>query len=280
MKIPANMRHRQQQVVLSTCEIQRIWRGVLARRTFSDSFLDSVEASLGPPSAHPCDRGGPSTALLEEDATPSLEEAQEEASYKYNHHMAVSSHCSCGSSTRRASDDLVLDPSTPGSRSAVAKLTASVAVHSPPASQMRWASTAALRELSPVVHSVRGAATPHAASPGSQYYPSVCDKTAVFHLPSHPRVDAHREVFPGDGSSTSGFEFTEEMAESMSTDALRELCAVLTRIICSRNKELVGLLERRDELRHERDYREKTVTALVAQVKRSTWISDGRRKAK
>ena len=76
-------------------------------------------------------------------------------------------------------------------------------------------------------------------------------------------------------------EFSEELAESMSLDALRELAGVLTRIISTRNKELVNLQLRRDELRHERDFRQATVTALVTQVDKSVFVKEEkRRKAK
>ena len=44
---------------------------------------------------------------------------------------------------------------------------------------------------------------------------------------------------------------------------------MLTRIIATRNNELVTLLERRDELEHERDYRGRMVAQLVTQVDKS-----------
>ena len=78
---------------------------------------------------------------------------------------------------------------------------------------------------------------------------------------------------------TSDLEFSANMAESMSLDALKELAAVLTRTIATRNKELISLQLRRDELRHEREYRQATVAALVAQVDRSQFVKEERRKA-
>ena len=74
--------------------------------------------------------------------------------------------------------------------------------------------------------------------------------------------------------------FTEEMAESMSAEALKELVAVLTRIIGTRNRELVALLHRRDELQHARDYRQATVTNLVSQVDKSQYTKQKARRTK
>ena len=69
----------------------------------------------------------------------------------------------------------------------------------------------------------------------------------------------------------------------MGLEALRELANVLSNIIGTRNRELIGLLERRDELEHERDSRQATVSALVTQVHRSQGLrqqgAEARRKA-
>ena len=78
----------------------------------------------------------------------------------------------------------------------------------------------------------------------------------------------------------SDLEFTEETAERMSLDGLRELASVLTRVIVTRNKELMTLQLRRDELRHERDARQAIVSSLVAQVDRSQYVKEERKKSR
>ena len=66
-----------------TVYIQRIWRGIRARRHFSDLFIVAVEAILGPeltptPSLYDYDDEIPKSPRHD---SPSLEEAQREASY-------------------------------------------------------------------------------------------------------------------------------------------------------------------------------------------------------
>jgi hypothetical protein len=58
----------------------------------------------------------------------------------------------------------------------------------------------------------------------------------------------------------------------MSVEQVRELASILSRIIDTRNKELVALLEKQDELRQQRDASQATVQALVAQVDKSRFV--------
>lgn len=84
---------------------------------------------------------------------------------------------------------------------------------------------------------------------------------------AQPPSDVRAEA--GGGDDGTSLEFTAAVAEAMTVEALKEHVAMLTRIIGTRNRELVGLLERRDELLHAREYRQATVASLVSQVDRS-----------
>ena len=195
-------------------EVQRVWRGVLARRAFSDLLFDAIEAQLGEESVETflCDEAPSSAPSTPRRHTPSLEEALELASHNKFLHF------------------------TPGS-------------------------------------------DPHASRPAVQRHVSLTGGGRAeppLRRPTPLRSAHHAE--PAD-SGGDALEFTEEMAESMSTEALKELVAVLTRIIGTRNRELVALLERRDELQHARDYRQATVARLVSQVDRSQYTKQKRRGA-
>ena len=78
-------------------------------------------------------------------------------------------------------------------------------------------------------------------------------------------------------SFSSPLEFTEEMAAGMNLEALRQLSAILSRLIVSRNKTLVALVERHDELEHERSYREQLVEQLLQQVGQSRGLRTKRK---
>ena len=75
-------------------------------------------------------------------------------------------------------------------------------------------------------------------------------------------------------------EFSEQMAESMTLDQLKDLSRVLMRIIQKRNEELVSLQLRRDELTHERDFRRATVDALIRQVDKSQYVKEEKKREK
>ena len=269
----------QAQVAASQC-VQRIWRGVCARRLFSDLFFEAAEAHFGTGVAtEVAIFGDEPPRVAREISKPSLEEAHAEAEIKYNHHM-VSSHS---------------DPeSQPGSPAA------------PSSAQGRWEAVSATM-LSPTgALPTRWGATlaatgalPSADASASPLRPSVFwgdqKSSSAQHartLSSGGRAGGHRRQPSEGGMQTAAaiaaasaeddgaasLEFTAEMAEHMSVAALRELKGVLTRLIATRNKDLVGLLERRDELTHERDFRQATVAALVAQVDRSQYVSAARKR--
>ena len=66
------------------------------------------------------------------------------------------------------------------------------------------------------------------------------------------------------------------MAGEMTLDALKELAKVLQRLIHERNAALIDLLQHRDELLHERAYRQSLVEQLLQQVDRSRGLRGSR----
>ena len=77
-------------------------------------------------------------------------------------------------------------------------------------------------------------------------------------------------------SDADALEFTEAMAGEMTLDALKELSQVLQRLIHERNAALIDLLQHRDELLHERAYRQSLVEQLLQQVDRSRGLRGSR----
>ena len=77
-------------------------------------------------------------------------------------------------------------------------------------------------------------------------------------------------------SDADALEFTEAMAGEMTLDALKELSQVLQRLIHERNSALIDLLQHRDELLHERAYRQSLVEQLLQQVDRSRGLRGSR----
>jgi hypothetical protein len=291
--------------------IQRIYRGVRARRLFSDLFYNAVEASLGPdvvPLPSPVDYGE-EVQRTRQRSSPSLEEAQREAAY--NPSANCLAHVALSPSYMRRQRNAIADSVDSG---AGACTCAAYGCSSPYASGAPAATTASSRHLrtpsrgsavltgadaivrAPAHHSRTsssgGAPTP-AAAPASAL-PTHAQHPA--HQPAHHKAQPRRlqgehasatggapsSLGGGDdpaGAPSSDLEFTSEMADSMSLEALRELAAVLTRVIGTRNKELVALQERRDELRHEREFRQATVNALISQVDRSQFVREERKKS-
>lgn len=283
---PRGGQHRRDE---AACLAQRVWRGVRARRTFSELFFASVEASLSGSSVpinmfiagdEEASEEAPSSRCCEEAdttgaVTTSLQEAQTEASYKYNHHILSSA---AGSSEPPIGSGPTPSREPPPSVSRWVSV-AGVAATPPP---MRWASSAGLDvALSPAR---AGGEDGHAAPAIGVHH----RRTASRGMPRSLHRRGSSEGGGGSGThtvsslaaaaaeddSTPGLEFTAEMAEGMSMEALREMATVLARIITTRNKELVSLVERQDELRHERDFRQATVSALVAQVDKSQWVKN------
>ena len=145
---PRGGQHRRDE---AACLAQRVWRGVRARRTFSELFFASVEASLSGSSVpinmfiagdEEASEEAPSSRCCEEAdttgaVTTSLQEAQTEASYKYNHHILSSA---AGSSEPPIGSGPTPSREPPPSVSRWVSV-AGVAATPPP---MRWASSAGL----------------------------------------------------------------------------------------------------------------------------------------
>jgi len=226
---------------------------------------------------------------------PSLEEAHEEALYKYNHHMTNQIAPSLATGTRHR-------------RTISGQPTRAGALAKP---MLCNDLSAAAPQASPSTrsHPHRNACSKGygdgwaAVSAGGSIAAATADgntRELAMHLgmTSSGGMDARANMhkrYPSDGmhrihtaasvaadesidSSATGLEFTAEIAAGMSLQALRELSVVLSHIISTRNKELVTLLERRDELTHERGFRQATVTALVAQVGKSQYVRDAGKK--
>ena len=264
--------------------VQKTWRGVLARRHFSDVFFTALEASLEG------DRLSSSVPTFDDDDepltpkgsrrrefAPSLEEAQREASY--NPAPSGFAHVG-GKPTRRAS---VATTNAGGTDSPAS-------IRGAP----RWASSAALLK-SPTIGASSDEQQPTSATKTRR--PSVATAALAAVAVRRPSVavastsDAagaagHRRAESNGGAPAAAdddvndgdLEFNAATAENMSLDALRDLAKMLKRVIETRNKELIELQLRRDELRHERDFRKATVTALVAQVDRSQFVKEERKK--
>ena len=302
-------------------EIQRTWRGVRARRAFSELFFDAVSAFLGqeelPPPLPWTDED------VDEPHTPprrkslSLEEAAAEASYNpsagcfvhvASHHPPPppppsSQHrrtlsCTPGSSTPlvarclqrwASSSAAVCGGGTPGhSRSGSGSGPVVADTHHADGGGHGGHSRSGSGGAAPAFGGAAASSvTSHSRCTGGEW----CGSSA-HHRRTKSESLHRRTISEGvhtaaaiaaqtatDVGAPSDLEFTEEMAESMSIDALRELAGVLTRIIATRNNDLITLQLRRDELRHERNYRQATVKALVAQVDRSQYVREERRKA-
>jgi hypothetical protein len=314
--------------------VQRIWRGVRARRRFSDMFFAAVETALGPEPGL-----DPSPSLYEEDDNelgaphtpaqqhePSLEEAQQEASYNpsatnfmhvpsrnHQQQQPPSAHRRTPSGTpvlklmgsgahRRTPSGATSACSTPllgsGRYASCGTFTASPAVGGAVGGLQQPVSAGgvgAVRHLR-MPSGGGGCGGAGGAGNGDLGVGGAC--TAAGSVANGScGAPIHRRTGTGEGvrgasalaaaataeedEGVSGdLEFSEEMAESMSIDALRELAGMLTRVITTRNKELSALEHRRSELRQERDVRQATVTALVTQVDRSQFVKEERKRSK
>ena len=208
--------------------VQRVWRGVCARRRFTELLFVTLQEQLreelvselpappteAAPAAAPV---APSRRIAQ---TPSLEEAQEEASIiHFFHANGGAPH----------DPQFGFDPPSP-----------------------------------PLIRT--------SGSSDSTVHPSYpTEPCASTTGPQSPQRDH------GDGGNTSESartdaehaEFSDELAATMSTEALRDLASVLGRLSATRTKVLTSLVEKRDELRHERSQRQALVEQLVMQVDRS-----------
>ena len=211
--------------------VQRVWRGVCARKRFTELLFVTLQEQLreelvselpappteAAPAAAPV---APSRRIAQ---TPSLEEAQEEASIiHFFHANGGAPH----------DPQFGFDPPSP-----------------------------------PLIRT--------SGSSDSTVHPSYpTEPCASTTGPQSPQRDH------GDGGNTSesartdaehaeDLQFSDELAATMSTEALRDLASVLGRLSATRTKVLTSLVEKRDELRHERSQRQALVEQLVMQVDRS-----------
>ena len=246
--------------VSAALAVQRVWRGLCARRHFTELLLSSLQQQLQQE-----DLSSERLELPEENApapaspravprakTPSLEEARElaaEAVSMGQFHHPGSPHPEAGLPllTAQASGELV-QPSP--SRNA------------PPSPFLHAASSSTLVPPSPKGGG-RGAEARHARSgSGGAVTPAL----------------SRRNTSDSDSAPTGGedLQFTEELAANMSNDALRDLASVLGRLSATRNKVLLQLAEKRAELLHEKEQRQTLVEQLLQQVDKSRGV----RKAK
>ena len=98
-----------------------------------------------------------------------------------------------------------------------------------------------------------------------------CASTTVPQSPQRDHGDGGNtsESARTDAEHAEDLQFSDELAATMSTEALRDLASVLGRLSATRTKVLTSLVEKRDELRHERSQRQALVEQLVMQVDRS-----------
>ena len=297
--------------------IQRVWRGIRQRRYFSDLFFVTVEASLGPEltSSLPIYDYGDEVQKSPCHDSPSLEEAQREASYNpsvscFAHVEASSARArrsQCGvhsamgacaspavvrsSAARWASSPVVMAAGNLGTASLACGGDSSHHCRTPSggggAKSSRAAATAATAGDSRIVSVHMRTPSAGAGASGSIATPApppsrlVAKHRLIVSEGAHVQTAVAAAAFEAnEGVASSDLEFSEEMAESMSIEGLRELAGVLTRVIATRNKELVALQVRRDELLNEREVRQATVTSLVAQVYRSLFVKEERKKGK
>lgn len=237
---------------LAQTTVARVWRGFLARDKFSLLLLAACEKALS-------SVNGSATRPLEQasmasnhnemaDGDSEAEVAQPALSLEEAHALAAGSmflHRREALGADEAGSKLLASPGGPVAHGAVAHATLS---HERPVEPR----DTSIERLS-------------CASGGG--------------TPSKGPATMARESFGGAGGDgaardeANALEFTAAMAEEMSFSNLKELAAVLSRIIASRNRYLVTLLEKRDELEHERLYRETLVQQLLTQVNRSRGLS-------
>ena len=267
---------------------QRTWRGVIARRLFSDLLIASLEARLGPaPAVVPAFdlNEDEQKATANSRQSPSLEEAQLEASY--NPSVTCFAHAATASVAAWQAKGGSSLPSTPNARvGSVSSFTPGDRAPAPSACHSRTPSAGA--GMPAVVHvrtpsaGAPSASAPAAAGPGAGRQPVVPAQRSHHrrNVSEGANVRTAAALAAFNQNDGSDLEFTEETAERMSLDGLRELASVLTRVIVTRNKELMTLQLRRDELQRERDARQAIVSSLVAQVDRSQYVKEERKKSR
>lgn len=198
--------------------IQRVWKGVCARRRFSELFFDALLVHL-----------------KEEAAAKGLEAAEKEAA-----------------------DYPSRSPQKPDKG----------------------------LELEEALEEVHGSHYQHHKNPSTESLPKLLNNAEAMSPSRSTSNDAggsSRSGGTGGGGSNNASasielaafeytEFNEEMAAGMSVETLQELVGVLTRMVVARNNELISLLQRRDELSNEREYRQAMIAQLLKQVSKSRHV--------
>ena len=233
--------------------VQRVWRGVCARRRFTELLFVTLQEQLREELISelpaPLDEGAPAAAPVAPSRrraqTPSLEEAQEEASISQFFHPN-------GRVPHDPQFDFDPPPPpllrTPGSCESMVQ---------PADPTERYPSTAQSPQRSARA-STNGGGHSRAGSGGA--VPSARLRGDSGNTSESARTDAE---------DAEDLQFSDELASTMSTEALRDLASLLGRLSATRTKVLTSLVEKRDELRHERSQRETLVEQLLMQVDRS-----------
>ena len=218
--------------------VQRIWRGVCARRHFTELLFVTLQEQLredlnelGVPAAAPV---APSRRRA---LTPSLEEAQEEANISQFFHPNGGVPHDPLLRTQGSSSYNAIQPAVPTEQ---------------------YASCAGAQ--SPQRDASASANGGHSRAGSSGAVPSALLRGDSGNTSESARTDAE---------DAEDLQFSDELASTMSNEALRDLASVLGRVSATRNKALMSLVEKRDELRHERSQRQMLVEQLLMQVDRS-----------
>jgi len=249
--------------------VQRVWRGIRARRVFGDLFFAHVDKYFA-------DRPEKALGLLyeateertarrrEEEAElrkmralfelPSLEDAFTEAHYKYNHHVTGETMPGIATASRRQtiSGAEIASRGDADGQPRVRPRTMPASAPTSPLPAASALSTASAASPGTTLSNARASKHKRHMSEGASKFNTSASMAAQ-------EIDAETQ-------------FTAEAGERMSVEQVRELASILSRIIDTRNKELVALLEKQDELRQQRDASQATVQALVAQVDKSRFV--------
>ena len=235
----------------SALTVQRVWRGVRARRQFTDLLFATLNELKRD------ELGG--TGLLRSPASLRRGSKSSEEGYAAATTVSTAAASQRPPAVVRAGTPSLEEATTshfhhPGSpRTGPVSLRA-ISSESSVDSDV-WEPTARFgAEASPV--------TKVSASAGA----ASSTPAALAHLGKLGALGSNPEGVP---TAAEDLQFTEELAADMGVEALRELASVLGRLSASRNKLLGSLVERRDELLHEREQRQTMVEQLLMQVDRS-----------
>ena len=209
--------------------VQRVWRGVCARRRFTELLFVTLQAQLReelvselPP---PLDEGAPAAAPVAPSRrraqTPSLEEAQEEASISQFFHPN-------GGAPHDAQFEYDPPPPppllrTPGSSDSMVP---------PAAPTERYESTTGAQSPRRGASASANGGGGHSRAASGGAVPSALMRGDSGSTSESARTDAE---------DAEDLQFSDELASTMSTEALRDLASVLGRLSATRTKVLTSL---------------------------------------